>query len=349
MSLSPDHAPGAGAGRTVLVTGGTGYLAGWLIVRLLEQGYMVRTTVRNEARTTQVRSALTQHVGAGTASAVEFVTADLLADDGWDDAFAGVDYVLHAASPLGFSGDEDLIAIARVGVTRVLRAAVRSGVKRAVLTSSAVAAISDSPRPHGVETEWAQPSGIRARRYNDSKILAERDAWQLADETGLELSAVLPTFMQGPPPGIPNKEGSVEIVRRLLTGGLPAVPRVGWNVVDVRDIATLHLLAMTSPRAAGERFIGSGEWLWWRDMARILREKAPTISRRVPTRNMPDAVVKLLGRFNPQMAALRLNLGKQISVDSGKARKTLDWHPRSVEETLLDTAIALASNRMLDA
>ncbi|RWZ46067.1 NAD-dependent epimerase/dehydratase family protein [Labedella phragmitis] len=349
MSLEDVVNAGTQAHRTVLVTGGTGYLAGWLLVRLLEQGYAARATVRDPARRTQVRAALAQHVGEDRASSVEFVTADLLAEEGWDDAVAGVDYVLHAASPLGFSGGEDLIRIAREGAARVLSAAARSGVKRAVLTSSAVAAISDDPRPYGVETVWAAPSGTPARRYNDSKIFAERDAWRLANETGLELSTVLPTFMQGPPPGAPSKEGSVELVRRLLTGGLPAVPRIGWDVVDVRDIATLHLLSMTSPLAAGERFIGSGDWLWWRDMARILREKAPEISRKVPTKNMPDTVVKMLGRFNPQMASLRLNLGKQTSVDGSKARNILDWHPRPAEETVLDTAAALAAMPRLDA
>ena len=339
----------AQASRTVLVTGGTGYLAGWLLVRLLEQGDMVRTTVRDPVRAAQVRAALAQHVGEDKASSVEFLTADLLADEGWADAVAGVDYVLHSASPLGFSGGDDLIRIARDGAARVLSAAARAGVKRAVLTSSAVAAISEDQRPVGVETVWATPSGKPARRYKDSKIVAERDAWRLANETGLELSTVLPTFMQGPPLGAPSKEGSVEVVRRLLTGGLPAVPRIGWDVVDVRDIAALHLLVMTSPLAAGERFIGSGDWLWWEDMARILREKAPDISRKVPTRNMPGAVVKLLGRFNPQMASLGLDLGKQTSVDGSKARNTLDWRPRSAEEAVLDTATALAAMPRPDA
>ncbi|MFB7575755.1 NAD-dependent epimerase/dehydratase family protein [Streptomyces sp. NPDC056165] len=308
---------------------------------LLGRGYLVRTTVRDAGKSEQVRAAVGEQAGVEAAAAIEVVSADLLADEGWEEAVTGVDYVLHTASPLGFNLDEDLIRIAREGVARVLGAAARAGVKRAVYTSSGVTAIVDHPSPHGVETVWATPAGIPARQYNDSKILAERDAWKIADETGLELSSVLPTFMQGPVLGTPSREGSVEVVRRMLAGGVPAVPNIGWDIVDVRDIARLHILAMTSPAAAGERFLGSGGWLWWRDMARILRDMLPDAPRKVPTRAMPDGIVKLLARFNPQMAALRLDLGKQVAVDSGKARTLLEWHSRPAEQTIIDTATSL--------
>jgi nucleoside-diphosphate-sugar epimerase len=195
---------------------------------------------------------------------------------------------------------------------------------------------------------WAAPSGSRVRLYNDSKILSESDAWELADQTGLELSAVLPTFMQGPMLGVPNREGSVEVIRRLLAGGVPAIPNIGWDIVDVRDVAELHILAMTNPVAAGQRLLGSGSFLWWREIARIFRDQLPEQAAKVSTRTMPDIIIKLLGRFNSQMAMLRPDLGRKTLVDSTKARTLLDWHSRPVEETLIDTANALIAKNALN-
>ena len=184
--------------ETVLVTGGTGYLAGWVITCLLERGYRVRTTVRSLDKAEQVRGAIEEQAGEEAARSIEFAVADLLIDDGWDSAVTAVDYVLHTASPMPFNPDEDLIRTAREGTRRVLGAAARAGVKRAVLTSSGVAASAEATDTPATEPAWSEPSGTPARVYPDSKILAERDAWDLAAETGLELCAVLPTFMQGP-------------------------------------------------------------------------------------------------------------------------------------------------------
>jgi dihydroflavonol-4-reductase len=330
-------------GETVLVTGGTGYLAGWVIAGLLQRGYQVRTTVRSLDKAQQVRDAVSGQTGAHAAATIEFAPADLLSDDSWDEAAAGVDYVLHTASPMPFGSGVDLITTAREGTGRVLGAAARAGVRRAVLTSSGVTADTGDPDTPATETTWTAPSGTPVRAYPDSKILAERDAWDLAAATGLELTAVLPTFMQGPMLGTPSRPGTVEIIRRLLDGKIPAVPNIGWNVVDVRDIAELHILAMTSPAAAGQRFLGSGSFLWYRQIARILREKLPNEAAKVPVRTMPDIVVKLLARRNQQMAMLRPELGRRRLADSSKARTQLGWHPRPTEQTIIDTATALCA------
>jgi dihydroflavonol-4-reductase len=329
--------------ETVLVTGGTGYLAGWVIAGLLQRGYQVRTTVRSLDKAQQVRDAVSEQAGGQAAGTIEFAAADLLGDEGWDVAAAGADYVLHTASPMPFGSDVDLIATAREGTRRVLGAAARAGVRRAVLTSSGVTADTGDPGTPATEATWTAPSGTPVRAYPDSKILAERDAWDLAAATGLELTTVLPTFMQGPMLGPPDRPGTVEIIRRLLDGKIPAVPNIGWNVVDVRDIAELHILAMTSPAAAGQRFLGSGSFLWYRQIARILREKLPDEAAKVPTRTMPDIAVKLLARRNPQLAMLRPELGRTRLVDSGKARTRLGWHPRPTEQTIIDTATALTA------
>lgn len=204
--------------------------------------------------------------------------------------------------------------------------------------------LTGDPATPATETTWTAPSGTPVRACPDSKILAERDAWDLAAATGLELTAVLPTFMQGPTLGTANRPGTVEVIRRLLAREIPAVPNIGWNIVDVRDIAELHILAMTSPAAAGQRFLGSGTFLWYRDIARILREKLPNEAAKVPVRTMPDLVVKLLARRNPQLALLLPELGRTRLVDSGKARTQLGWHPRPTEQTIIDTATALIAD-----
>ncbi len=337
----------ANGDETVLVTGGTGHLAGWVMAGLLARGYRVRTTVRSLDKAEQVRGAVSEQTGQEAAGTIEFVAADLLIDDGWDSAVTAIDYVLHTASPMPFNAGVDLIQTAREGTRRVLGAAARAGVKRAVLTSSGVAAVAEDPDTPATESVWTKPSGTPARAYPDSKILAERDAWELATQTGLELTAVLPTFMQGPILGAGDRPGTVEVVRRLLVGAIPAVPNIGWNVVDVRDVADLHILAMTNPAAAGQRFLGSGSFLWYRDIARILRENLADEAAKVPTRTMPDFIIKLLARRNAQMAMIRPDLGRKRLVDNSKARTQLGWHTRPTDQTIIDTATSLIAKHAL--
>ncbi|WP_236794220.1 NAD-dependent epimerase/dehydratase family protein [Amycolatopsis sp. GM8] len=328
--------------ETVLVTGGTGYLAGWVITGLLQRGYRVRATVRSHGKEEQVRQAVSGRAGAEAAGGIEFAVVDLLSDEGWDRAFEGAHYVIHTASPMPFDSGADLIKTAREGTRRVLGAAARAGVTRAVLTSSGLTAYAGDSNAPASETTYAEPSGTPQHAYPDSKILAERDAWELADATGLELTAVLPTFMQGPPLGARTAAGTTDVIRRLLARQIPAIPNIGWNVVDVRDVAELHILAMTSPAAAGQRFLASGSFLWYRDIARILRDKLPDQATKVPTHTMPDIIVKLLARVNPQLAMVRSELGRTRLGDSSKAR-TLGWQPRPTEQTIVDTATALTA------
>ncbi len=334
---------------TVVVTGGTGYLAGWVITGLLERGYQVRATVRDPSKAGRLRAAVGAHTSEAAAASVELVRADLLDDEGWDAALDGADSVLHTASPTPFDTGADLIRTAREGTRRVLEAAARAGVQRVVLTSSGVTAIPDDPEVTATEMMRSTPVGDAPHIYPDSKILAEQDAWEIASATGLALTAVLPTFMQGPPLGDADRSGTIDVIRRLITGKLPALPRIGWNVVDVRDVAELHLLAMTSPAAAGERFLGSGAFLWYSDIARIIRDGMPDIAEQVPTRRMPDLAVKALSRINPQMAMIRQELGRTRLVDSSKARDILGWKTREPEQTILDTARAIRAIKVSSA
>ncbi len=245
--------------RPVLVTGGSGYLAGHIIVQLLQAGRSVRTTIRDVARADEVRATLERH--APTAG-LTFHAANLMSDPGWDAVLEGTGHVIHVASPMPVREyrKQDLERPAREGVRRVLEAARRAGVQRVVMTSSTAAA---SPGESGSapsdETVWTDPSDRNVSSYARSKTLAEQDAWALARASGgdLVLTTILPGMVQGPALG-PDVSGSLEVPLRMLTGRLPFVPRVSFCGVDVRDAAELHIRSLTDDRAPGERIIAAG-------------------------------------------------------------------------------------------
>jgi nucleoside-diphosphate-sugar epimerase len=249
--------------ETVLVTGGTGFIARWCIVELLQRGYQVRTTVRSRSREQAVRDAVSRVVDP--ADPLTCAVADLTSDDGWDAAVAGCDYVLHVASPLGYDGSGDLITPARDGTLRVLRAATAAGVKRVVMTSAANTASPSSYRDEGVsdETLWTDPDTPGLPAYRISKTLAEQSAWQFMETSSgaTTLTTILPGAVFGPILE-PDSVGSVQVIGRLLNGTMRGTPRIGLEVVDVRDIADVHIRAMTEPQAAGERFLATGEFMW---------------------------------------------------------------------------------------
>ena len=328
----------------VLVTGGGGYVAGWCIVELLNQGYRVRATVRALERESGIRSAIARHARAD--DRLSFVVADLMKDEGWDAAVAGCDYVLHVASPLAGETSKDpatLIAPARDGTLRLLRAATRAGVKRVVMTSAAAAARPplDSNRVSD-ESVWADPRDTQFDGYRISKILAERAAWDLMTELGAtdRLPTILPGAVFGP---VLSKDniGSVKIIQRLLDGRLPALPRLGFAVVDVRDLASMHVRAMTTSEAAGQRFLVAGEFVWMEDIARSLRSQLGARAAKVPTRRLPNIVFRMAAVFTPDLRSLSPLLGRVTAVTADKARRTLQFSPRPASTTILDTAASL--------
>ena len=325
---------------TVLVTGGTGFVGGWTIVELLKRGYAVRTTVRNAAKEEQVRRAVATQIEAD--DRLSFAVADLTSDDGWAAAIAGCQAVLHIASPLGGANDVELIAAARDGTLRVVRAAVERGVSRVVMTSSTAACTPETPpgRPLD-ETDWTDPDQPGLAAYRKSKVLAERAAWDfMADKTGTSLTTILPGAIFGP---VLSKDqlGSVGILDRLLKGQPPALPRLVFNITDVRDLAGLHIKAMENPAAAGERFIALGDALWYADIAKTLRARLGPAASKVPTANMPDLVAKGIAAVNPQMKMLLPLLGRTQIFSSDKARRLLGFTPRPAEDTVADCGASL--------
>ena len=329
-----------GDGKTVLVTGGSGYLAGWLIVLLLERGYRVRTTVRNPAREPEVRAAVGTRTNAHEHLSVH--SADLLSDEHWAHVTEGCNYVLHVASPLPESQPKDpneLIVPAREGTLRVLRAALDAGVARVVLTSS-VAAIRGGNEGIGrplTEADWTDMSAAKLTPYVQSKTLAERAAWELADERRLRdrVATVNPGVIIGPLL-TDDRSVSLQAIERLLNG-LPGMPRLGFNYVDVRDVADLQLLAMTEPEAGGERFIAVTAFLWMSEVAQILRERLGPVASKVPTRTVPDLLVRAMAIFDGGIRSFTGSLGKRTDYDTAKARG-LGWSPRVMEDSIAETA-----------
>lgn len=321
------------------------------ILRLLADGYQVRTTVRGLGREAEVRAQLAVG-GAAPGQSLSFAVADLSAEDGWSAAVKGCDYVLHVASPFPLRApkrEDELIEPAREGSLRVLRAARDGGVKRVVLTSS-FAAIGYGTVPASrtyTEKDWTDPDG-GVSAYGKSKTLAERAAWRFVEQEGeaLELAVVNPVAIYGPVLG-PKLSTSVQLVQRLLAGSLPALPRVSAGVVDVRDVADLHVRAMTSPDAVGERFLAAaGDAVAMPEVARMLRERigagsGSAAAAKVPTRVLPDWTVRLGGLFVSDLKEVAGRLGVTRNPSSEKARQMLGWSPRSSEEALVATAESL--------
>lgn len=332
--------------KLVLVTGGSGFVGAHCILQLLAAGYRVRTTVRSPKREGDVRAMLTTG-GIESAASLSFAAADLTSDAGWEDAVAGCDYVLHVASPFPPKApkhEDELIVPAREGALRVLRAARQAGAKRVVLTSSFAAigygqAATDRTF---TEKDWTDATGS-VSAYAKSKTLAERAAWDfIAREGGaLELSVVNPVGVLGPVLG-PDFSPSIQLVQRLMDGSVPGCPRLSFGIVDVRDVADIHMRAMINPAAKGERFLAlGGDFITMQGIAFLLKKRMSDAAARVPTRVLPDWVVRLIALFDGSVAQIVPELGKRKTATNEKARHVLGWEPRSNEEAIVATAESL--------
>ena len=338
---------------TVLVTGGSGFIGSHCIVQLLAAGHQVRTTVRNLKREPDVRALVTQG-GTEPGDRLAFFAADLEHDDGWASAVAGCDYVLHVASPFPPAVPKDeneLIVPAREGALRVLRAARDAGVKRVVLTSSfaAIGYGHATENERYDETSWTDLDGNGVQPYTKSKTIAERAAWDFIAREGkqLELATVNPVGVFGPVLGH-DYSTSILMVQRLLDGAVPGCPKLDFGVVDVRDVADLHLRAMTNPAANGERFLAvAGDFVSMLGIAQILKARMGEAARRVPTRQLPNWVVRVASLFDPAVKQLLPELGKHRNGSNAKAKRVLGWEPRSSEDAIVATAESLVELGLL--
>lgn len=325
----------------VLVTGASGYIAGFVIKQLIADGWTVRGTIRNLARTGEVRATL-------AAPDLALFAADLTSDAGWAEAAAGADHMLHLASPIPTSepkNPDDLIVPARDGALRALKAARDAGVKRVVMTSSTAAICYGAERGDDkifTEADWSQTDSAESYAYIKSKTIAERAArdWIAAEGGALEFCTINPSAVLGPVLG-KDFSPSLEVVKKLLGGELPGLPRLGFPIVDVRDLADLHVRAMTAPDMHGERFLGSGEFLWMKDIAEILKYRLGAQAKKVPTRSLPDFLLKMSALFDPTVRMVVPELGRRRQCDASHAKSVLGWQTRPAAESIVDCADSL--------
>jgi nucleoside-diphosphate-sugar epimerase len=331
---------------TVLVTGGSGFIGCHCILQLLQAGHEVRATLRTLQRSPEVHAMLRQG-GVEPGKRLSCTEAHLESDGGWATAVAGCDYVLHVASPFPAGAprnDDELVGPAREGTLRVLSAARAAGVRRVVLTSSFAAIGYGQPartRPFD-EHDWTNLDA-RLSAYVRSKTVAERAAWEFIARPGtaMELAVINPAAVFGPVLGA-DYSTSIMLLQRMLEGAMPANPRLYFGVVDVRDVADLHLRAMTHPAARGERFLAvAGDAMSLSDIARVLKSRLGSRAARVATREAPNWLVRLAALRDRAARDILPELGKPKDASNAKARELLGWAPRSNEQAILAAAQSL--------
>jgi dihydroflavonol-4-reductase len=337
---------------TVLVTGGSGYIAGFCIAQLLREGFTVRTTIRSLAREAETRATIAKLTDPD--GRLHIIAADLNSDAGWAEAVEGCTYVQHVASPLPSTNpkdDDELVKPARDGALRVMRAARAAGVTRVVMTASTacIAYGHGSYTTPRTEADWSDETNrADTSAYERSKTIAERAvrAWFAKEGAPLELVTIHPGAVLGPVLGR-DFSASIEIVKKLLEGAVPGVPRFGWPLVDVRDIADLHYRAMLAPGIAGERFIGANDFWWMSQVAATLKSGLGSRARKVPTMPIPNFAVRLSAMFDPMIRDRLFELGKQRPVSNAHARAVLGWAPRSNAEAVMATAESLLAEGLV--
>ena len=324
----------------VLVTGGSGFIGLHCIQQLLDRGFRVKTTIRSNDRQAEIMGAMTQF--SSHPENLDFFVADLLQDEGWDEAVSGCKYVLHVASPFVIENPEDenvLIKPAVDGTLRVLEACRKSSVQKVVLTSS-VAAIAYGHSKNKTlfdESDWSDTTGSISA-YSKSKTLAERAAWDfmenLADDEKFELTTINPSAVTGPM--LTNDIGtSNSFIVQLASGLMPVVPKIHMGFVDVRDVAKAHIFAMTSSKTNGQRIIASEREMFFSDASTVLNSAG---YKKAPTREIPDFIVRLMTPFIKQLGGLKASLGRIANLDKTKANDIFDWEFISADESLAVTA-----------
>ncbi len=332
----------------VVVTGISGFLGSHIAKQLLDLGYKVRGTLRSMQRAADIESLLLD-AGAVHRNNLSFHEADLLKDQGWDEAINGAHYVIHTASPfLTYvpESEEELIKPAVEGTQRVLESAVKAGVERVVLTSSIAAVIYGNGQSPYTESDWTGSDPKKVTPYFKSKTLAEQFAWRFAQDNNLELSVINPGAILGP---VLEKDygTSAEIVVKLLKGEFIGLPKIGFALVDVRDVAELHIRALLHPKAAGERFIAAADFKWFSEVADTLREAFPEYDKAIPKRSLPSWLVRIVSRFDPAIKTVVKDLDHERVVSNHKAKSTLGWQPRNSEEAILATAKSVIAQEIV--
>ena len=323
----------------VLVTGGSGYIALHCISQLLFNGYFVRTSVRNKKKEDEVKNAIVKSVGSD--DNLEFCILDLMKDNGWDKATQDCDYVLHLASPVFFSkveNDDVLVKPAREGLMRAVKSSSKNNIKRFVMTSSFAAVGYGHSKDLYTEDHWSDLSKKNLGAYNRSKTEAEMALWNFIDSSDntskMEACTINPTVVLGQ--SLSKDVGmSNTVVKKLLDGSIPFSANISFGVVDVKDVAAMHIEAMKNQNAAGKRFIMSERCIWYKDMANILRENG---FHKAPKYVAPNILLRIYSLFDTQVKAVIPTLGLKKMTNSNNAKSILGWSPTNIKTSILETA-----------
>lgn len=339
--------------QTVLVTGATGYIAKHLVLQLLNAGYSVIGSTRSTAREAELRAAVAPHLTDPAAQdRLRVVALDLNSDDGWDAAMQGVDVLMHTASPFPLTmpdNEQDIIRPAVEGALRAVKAAKSAGVSRIIMTSSVVSVLNcelpEGRNTHN-ESDWSNLTGPAATAYLKSKTLAERAVWdwQAADAPDMQITVINPSFVLGAPLD-DNFGTSINIIDRLMRGKDPMVPDLGFPIVDVRDIALMHIRAMETPDSIGMRIIGADRHLRFSDISGLLKSDHP--NRKIPTRVAPNWLIRILAIFDKTLRGILPSLGKREEVSNARAQSVLQIEFRDVRQAVRDSGAYLVDHNLL--
>lgn len=340
--------------QLIVLTGASGFIAKHIALALLRQGYQVRGTVRSAKRADEVRAAVRPHLDdpAVADSHLSFAELDLTQDQGWAEALEGADALLHTASPFPLvqpENEDEVIGPAVDGTLRALRAAKAAGVDRVVLTSSVVA-VAEKSRPASgdvfTEDDWSDVDDPQINPYGKSKTLAEKAAWDFVKDEAPEmaLTVINPGFVIGPALDA-NYGTSLQVIERIVRSKDPMLPNFGFTCVDVRDIADMHVKALSVPESAGKRFIGAAGFMWFPDMARAIDAGLP--ERKITTRRAPNFVIRMLGLFDKEIKTIVPLLDVRKKVSGERARRELGIEFRPVDQAAVDAAKSVIAHKGL--
>jgi dihydroflavonol-4-reductase len=337
--------------QKVLVTGASGFIGLHTVLHLLQCGYRVRATVRTEAREKKTRDTLSSQLPTGS---LEFAHADLSKDDGWLEAVHGCDSVIHTAAPYPIENPKDeneLILPIRDGTLRVLRAAQAEGIQRVVLLSN-VGSVFDGHQGENRtfdESDWTDV-GKCLNTYHTAKTLSERAAWDFIqgseNHSKMEMVAINPSAVFGPVLD-DHRHTSVEWIRTVMRAEVPGLPRILVPLVDVRDLVDILAKAMSVPGAAGKRFICNAAEVPYPELADILHKNFSQRGYRIPTRVLPDILIRFMALFNPKVKAVASNLNWNFSLSTDRARSVFGWQPRPYQQTIVEMAESLIEHGLV--
>lgn len=336
--------------QTVVVTGATGFIAKHIVLKLLERGHQVVASVRKPVRGEELRNTLKEHLSdPARLAALKTVVLDLTSDDGWAEAMAGAEALIHTASPFPLAqpkDEDDLIRPAVDGTLRALKAAKAAGITRVVMTSSAVAVMQKDRPDTGdryTEADWSDLDRPGTSPYEKSKTLAERAAWEYLETEApeIQLTTINPVLVTGPP--LDSDYGtSVQVVERVLKAQDPMLPSFSLPVVDVRDVAEAHVRALERPESTGKRFLAATETLWFSDMAKAIKAEFP--ERKIVTREAPNFFIRFLSLFDDEIKTIVPELGIKREVSSDQARDVLGIDFKPAVDSVTETARWLVEN-----